>query len=262
MSTLSSLIQAKTICAFQAPAETVFWPSALARSSPTPNRHGNICCTIDLWRIFGVQNQQRNRLWWWMKLRLLQVSCVLLCYSSLLITTHHYSSLLPVGICAHYLMHFGFAHHICVDIKVTHCYLMRFLKSPNLSRLCVEYQPAPLLNFTRLRSHMLSPVSGHGANFKVGCVHRPEAKTICQWAHHSLSTGRRAVTGNSLEGKQASETHSSDFFQLVLIQRLSWEVRIPPVLRQLLDQCKVIPPPVKRFSTPHGDEKKNILTHF
>lgn len=63
--------------------------------------------------------------------------------------------------------------------------------------MCVS---ARLLNFIRLHSHMHSAVSGQSANFKVQCVHRPGAKTICQGADHSLSTGRRAVTGNSIEG--------------------------------------------------------------
>lgn len=76
------------------------------------------------------------------------------------------------------------------------------------ARLRVGHRPAPLLNFTMLHSHMLSPVSGHGANFKVGCVHRSGAKTIRRGGgHQSLSTARRAGTGNSLEGTSERAKH-------------------------------------------------------
>lgn len=121
------------------------------------------------------------------------------------------------------------------------------------ARLFAEYLSALLLNFTRLHSHMHSPV-----HLQNSMRAQAGSQTICQGADHSVSTGRRAVTGNSLEGKWASETHLQTSSSSSWFSSTAERSRIPQSSDSSPKPMQSYSSPVRRFSTPHGD--KYILT--
>lgn len=148
----------------------------------------------------------------------------------------------------YYLIEFRSAHWSFIDTSespIVNWVLFFLEKQPTRLRGGVYICTA-----AELHAHMHSPACGHSANFKVRCVHGPGAKTICQGAYQSLSTSREAVTGNSLGGKWASETHLQTSPSSSWFSSSAQRSGFPSLQTDLLNQCIVIPPTVKRFSTP------------